>query len=181
MITDAPESYDDEILLLKLVQSADARKPLVEALACARVRVDPENERGPENVVAATAPEALVERSALGTPEIVRLVVEAVLKKPVPLAVKLVDDALARVVLPVTFKVDPIPSAPVTVKAPILVEEAFEMKPAPKVCSPVQVFTSARRVEDAALIVMLADPSKETPLMVRAVASLVAAVEVPRI
>src|SRR5271170_6326427 len=87
--------------------------------------------------VAMTCPLALVERTLLGRP-MVRLVVDAVAKNPSPDAVMLVVDAFVSVVLPVTFKVEPMPRAPVTVKAPISVEEELEMKPAPKVWSPVQ-------------------------------------------
>ena len=78
---------------------------------------------------------------------------EKELAKMVPEAERLVVDALASVVFPVTFKVDPIPKAPVTVKAPMLVDEALEMKPAPKVWRPVQVLEFARSVEEAALMV----------------------------
>jgi hypothetical protein len=44
------ESEVEEILLLKVVQSVDARKPLVEALACEMESVPAENESGPETV-----------------------------------------------------------------------------------------------------------------------------------
>ena len=72
--------------------------------------------------MATTWPEALVERTLFGVPR-KRLVVEAVVEKRLP-AVKAVEDAKVKVELPVTFKVEPMPSAPVTVKAPIWVEEA---------------------------------------------------------
>ena len=79
------KSDDDETLLLKFVQSLDARNPLVEPFACVIERVPLENESGPENVVAPTAPLELVERSAFGVP-IFKFVVDAVLKYPSPLA-----------------------------------------------------------------------------------------------
>ena len=104
---------------------------------------------------------------------------EKELAKMVPEAERLVVDALASVVFPVTFKVDPIPKAPVTVKAPMLVDEALEMKPAPKVWRPVQLLVSASSVEDAALMVMLDEPLNETPLMVRAVWRIVAVPALP--
>jgi hypothetical protein len=71
------ESEVEEILLLKSVQSADESAPACEPLAVLIARVFPENVSGDETVVAETTPDALVERSALGTPVRPRVVVVA--------------------------------------------------------------------------------------------------------
>ena len=99
----------------------------------------------PTEVVALTTPCALVYKSPFGMPEITRLVVEAVAKNPSPLAVKLVEDAFAKMFLPL------------------------------------KVLLSLRSVLLAALIVMFADPSKETPLIVLAVCNAVAVPALPPI
>ena len=50
---------DDEILLLKLFQSVEERKPLAVLLDCASVRRDPERDSGPENESELMAPTPL--------------------------------------------------------------------------------------------------------------------------
>ena len=47
---DPPESEDEAILLLNVVQSAEARYPFVEPLACVIEIAFPERESGAENV-----------------------------------------------------------------------------------------------------------------------------------
>ena len=91
------ETVELPSLLLKFVQSDEARNPLVEALACGMESVPDENESGPEKAVEETTPETLVERSAEGVP-MVRLVVDAVPKKPSPETEKTVDEAVVRLV-----------------------------------------------------------------------------------
>jgi hypothetical protein len=58
--------------------------------------------------------------------------------------------------------------------AEMLVVEAFV-----KVCFPVKVLVSVRSVDEAAVTVMLAEPSKEVPLMVRGVWRVVAVLAFP--
>ena len=67
--------------------------PLVapSASAFAMESVEPENERGAETVVDWSVPLAVVERSAPGVLETMRLVVEAVLKSAVPVKVGLLE------------------------------------------------------------------------------------------
>ena len=48
-----------------------------------------------------------------------------------------------------------------------------------KVCTPEKVLEFVRSVEEAALMVILVDPSKETPLMVRGVWRVVAVLAFP--
>jgi hypothetical protein len=55
--------------------------------------VPPENESGPETVVACTPPVAFVERRTFGMFETVRFEVDAVPKYPVPETVSAVEDA----------------------------------------------------------------------------------------
>ena len=88
--------------------------------------------------VATTVPEPLVESTLLGIPRF-RLVVDAVEKKPSPEVERLVVEALVRVVLPVTFKVPPRIPLPVVVKFPTTVEEDWERKPPPWMARPVLV------------------------------------------
>ena len=88
--------------------------------------------------VATTVPEPLVESTLLGIPRF-RLVVDAVEKKPSPEVERLVVEALVRVVLPVTFKVPPRIPLPVVVKFPTTVEEDWERKPPERLARPVMV------------------------------------------
>ena len=81
-------------------------------------------------------------------------------------------EAFVRVVLPVTFSVEPRPTAPVTVKAPTLVEEEFVMKPPPSVrrlekrSVPEKVLELPSNVEEAAVMVRFPPAEKRLPLMV---------------
>ena len=74
-------------MLLKFVQSDEARNPLVEALACGMESVLPENDKGLEMVVDCTLPFAFVDKTPEGMLVITRFVVVAfVAVKPTMLA-----------------------------------------------------------------------------------------------
>ena len=74
-----------------------------------------------EEEVAMTWPFALVERTEFGVPR-KRLVVEAVVLKRL-VAVSAVEDAVVKVLWPVTLRVPPTTWLPVLVKFPTTVEE----------------------------------------------------------
>ena len=73
-----PESEVEEILLLKRVKSAALRYPFCERVAWLMERAPAEKVSGVLTVVLCICPCALVERSALVSEVIARLVVEAV-------------------------------------------------------------------------------------------------------
>ena len=75
------------------------------AFAVLSERVLELKERDAPIVALCATPEAFVESSTDGTPEIVKFVVLAVPKYPVPDTLKLVDEALLSVVFPVTLRV----------------------------------------------------------------------------
>lgn len=103
-ITDVPLNDVEEILLLKFVQSPDARKPLVLPLACVIESVLPENWRGPEIVVEMREPLAFA---------VTRVLVRFV-------TAKLEEVALVKVVLPenLLLSVRSVEEAAVIVKVP---------------------------------------------------------------
>ena len=172
--------------MLKVVQSAEARKPLVEALAWEIERVLPENESGPETVVATTLPFALTERSELARPVIAKDEEVAEAKVFLPVKVLLSERSVEDAALIVIFD-EPLNETPLIVRAvwsavavpafpltdPVMSDE--------KTSLPLKVLLSLSNVEDAALMVIGAVPSKFTPLIARAVASLVAVPALPLI
>src|SRR3989344_6114521 len=89
--------------------------------------------------------------------------------------------AVARTVAEPAVKLAPVPEMLVPTKAEgVPSQEAPEMlnwvvEALPKMLSPVNVLLFARSVEEAAVMVMSAEPLKEVPLMLRAVARTVAA------
>lgn len=68
----------DASLLLKVMKSAEERKPDCPAVACWIERVEPEKLSGPLTVVDCATPDALVEMMVAGVLETVRLEVDAV-------------------------------------------------------------------------------------------------------
>ena len=79
-----PERDVEEILLLKVVKSVAERYPLAPVVAWLIARVPALKVSGEETVVAATTPEAFVERSAEGTPVRPRVVVVALVAMVLP-------------------------------------------------------------------------------------------------
>jgi len=89
------ESDEEETLLLKVVQSPDARKPFVEPFACVMDKVFAEKLRGPETIAAVRAPVPFPVRRPPKVvepvpPKLVASVVEP-MTEPLPFVVKMED------------------------------------------------------------------------------------------